>query len=277
VRTRQVRVGDLDFELLEAGDEHDNRLLLVHGFTGAKEDFEDHVDALAARGWHVVAPDHRGHGNSAKPAGEHNYSMAVMADDMIGVADAIGWDAFVLLGHSMGGMVAQRMATGYPERLRALVLMDTSPVCPDGLDPEVIELAKQVVRDGGMELLVKVQAEMGGPLDTPAHQRLVETRPGYAERGDQLTRNSAPDMWTAIVAEIIEQPDRLDALRDVGVPALVIVGDQDTPFIAHSERMAKTLPAARLAVIGDAGHSPQFEAPDEWFAVVTAFLAEVSE
>jgi 3-oxoadipate enol-lactonase len=201
--------------------------------------------------------------------------MDVMADDMIGIADALGWDDFVLLGHSMGGMVAQRIVARYASRISALVLMDTSPVCPDGLDADVIALGKQVVREGGMDALVEAQAAMGGPLDTPAHQRLCDTVPGYAERGANLTRNSAPDMWTAIVTEIIEQPDQIDRLRDVAVPSLVIVGDQDVPFIAHSERMAKTIPNARLAVIADAGHSPQFEAATEWFAVLTGFLDEV--
>ncbi len=91
--------------------------------------------------------------------------------------------------------------------------MDTSPVCPDGLDPEVIELAKQVVRDGGMDLLVRCRLSMGGPLDTPAHQRMVATRARLRRAGrDVNTRNSAPDMWIAIVSEIIDQPDRLDSL-----------------------------------------------------------------
>jgi pimeloyl-ACP methyl ester carboxylesterase len=83
-------------------------------------------------------------------------------------------------------------------------------------------------------------------------------------------------MWAAVATEIVNQPDRLEKLRDVQVPALVIVGEQDAPFMGHSERMAKTLPAGRLAVIADGGHSPQFEAPDEWFAVLTDFLAGVS-
>ena len=52
---------------------------MVHGFTGAKEDFADHADELAAEGWHVVAPDLRGHGLSAHPAGEDNYSLGLFA------------------------------------------------------------------------------------------------------------------------------------------------------------------------------------------------------
>lgn len=277
MNTRRIRAGELEFALLEAGAGNPDRLLLVHGFTGAKEDFEDHIDALADRGWHVVAPDHRGHGHSDKPAGEDSYSMRVMATDMIAIVDALGWDDFVLLGHSMGGMVAQHMATALGSRLRGLVLMDTSPTCPEGLDGSAIEIGKQVVRESGIEVLVQLQAQGPGPLDTPAHQRMVATVPGYVERGAENTRNSSPDMWCAIVTEIIEQPNRLDALADVDVPALVIVGEQDTPFLALSEQMAKTLPQARLAVIPDAGHSPQFESAGPWFAELTAFLDGVQQ
>jgi pimeloyl-ACP methyl ester carboxylesterase len=275
VNTRCIQANGLDFELLEAGAGAPNRLLLVHGFTGNKEDFEDHIDALAERGWHVVAPDHRGHGASSKPEGESNYAMALMATDMVAVADGLGWDRFVLLGHSMGGMVAQYMATAVGDRLVGLVLMDTSPCCPDGLDTDTVLAGREVVRVSGLEPLIELLAD-GGPLNTPAHERLCETRPGYRERGADNTRKCSPDMWCAIVTEIIEQPDRLDALAAVDVPALVIVGDQDIPFLPHSERMAKTLPDAELAVIPDAGHSPQFEAPDAWFTALTDFLDKVT-
>lgn len=274
MNTRRIEANGLDFELLEAGTEHDDKLLLVHGFTGCKEDFEDHVDALGATGWHVVAPDHRGHGNSAKPVGEPSYSMAAMAVDMAAIVDALGWERYVLLGHSMGGMVAQHIAEAHTHRLRGLILMDTSPVCPDGLDVDAVLAGREVVRQAGLEPLIEALAE-NGPLTTPAHERLCATRPGYKERGDNNTRKCSPEMWCAIVTEIIEQPDRLEKLRDVDVPALVIVGEQDAPFMVHSERMAKTLPQGTLAVIADAGHSPQFEAPEEWFAVLTGFLGGV--
>ena len=274
MQTRTVTASGLDFEILEAGADHDGKLLLVHGFTGAKEDFADHIDDLAQRGWHVVAPDHRGHGHSAKPAGEDSYSMSLMAGDMIGIADALGWREFVLLGHSMGGMVAQIMATQLGDRLQALVLMDTSPVCPDGLDPDAIAIGKTLVRERGMDFLLELQ-QQSGPLDTAAHQRVLATRPGYAEQGVEKMRNVSPEMWCAIVTEIVEQPDRCESLRDVTAPALVIVGDEDRPFLDHSERMAKTLPNGRLVVIPDAGHSPQFENPDAWSATLAGFLDEV--
>src|SRR6476646_1385783 len=92
----------------EAGD-GGRPFMLVHGFTGAKEDFTEWLDPLATDGWHAVAPDNRGHGASEKPDDESQYPFDLLATDLLELADGLwGRDtSFVLLGHSMGGMVAQ--------------------------------------------------------------------------------------------------------------------------------------------------------------------------
>src|SRR3954454_20069655 len=96
----------VELEVLEAGSPGSGRkLMLVHGFTGAKEDFADHLDRLGELGWHAVAPDNRGHGASDQPEGTSAYNLEIFARDTLAVADELGWDRFVLLGHSMGGMI----------------------------------------------------------------------------------------------------------------------------------------------------------------------------
>ncbi|MGL4298390.1 MAG: alpha/beta fold hydrolase, partial [Candidatus Neomicrothrix subdominans] len=82
-------------------------LMLVHGFTGGRADFSEWIDPLAAMGRHVVVPDLRGHGTSGGPAGADRYGLDAFAADVLGLADLLGWNRFGLLGHSMGGMVAQ--------------------------------------------------------------------------------------------------------------------------------------------------------------------------
>src|SRR3954468_18845733 len=162
-----MRVGEIDLEVADAG-KGGRPFLLVHGFTGAKEDFTDWLDPLAARGWHAVAPDLRGHGGSAHPDKETDYSFEIFADDMVRLADALGWDRFVLLGHSMGGMIAQQLALSTAgARLDGLILMDTSPSTPEGLDPDAVETAREIVAAAGMEKLVEVlRAQGDGPLMT---------------------------------------------------------------------------------------------------------------
>jgi pimeloyl-ACP methyl ester carboxylesterase len=272
---RTITVSGLDLALAEAGS-GGRPLLMVHGFCGAKEDFTEWLDKLSAEGWHAVAYDQRGHGQSAHPVGEASFSLPLMADDALAVADALGWERFVLHGHSMGGMVAQLVALAAPERMAGLILMDTGHGRLTGFDPTLIELARQIVRDGGMAALVEAQRAAGpGPLDAPSHLRLCEERPGYRDFCDDKTRVASPEMWQAMIGEMLSQPDRRGALAGLTMPVLVVVGEQDQGFLGPSRAMAATMPDARLAVIPGGGHSPQFEAPGPWWDAVSAFLSEV--
>ncbi len=86
---------------------------------------------------------------------------------------------------------------------------------------------------------------------------------------------SSPAMYAAMLKAITDADsglDRLDDLRGLSMPALVIVGDQDAPFLKPSRRMAEVIPGAELAVIPDAGHSPQFESPEPWWKALRGFL-----
>ena len=277
VTERQVDVGDVSLAIAEVGAGQ-RPLLLVHGFTGAKEDFTPWLEPLAAAGWHAVAPDLRGHGLSSKPAAESAYSFELMADDVLGLADALGWDRFVLLGHSMGGMVVQFLALAAPSRLDGLILMDTAHGPLTHLDPDLIQAAVSIVRGQGMDALAAVMAERQGPLHTAAHQRLLDTRPGYAEFGDRKLRATSPALYATMAPEFVTTPDRLDALRRLpaSLPVLVIVGEQDQPFLGPSRQMAAAMAGGALAVIPNAGHSPQFENTEAWWESLSGYLAGLS-
>lgn len=248
-------------------------LLLVHGFGGAKEDFADHVGALTKR-HRVVTFDHRGHGESDDPPDTAAYSLDRMADDVLGVADALGVDGFRLLGHSMGGMVARRVVLAAPERIDALVLMDTSPGPIPTLDPELAELAAGVMLAEGKGVL-KPMLDQAGTLESPAHLRLLAERPELVEYEARNWSALSDVMWATMLREIVHQPDQLALLAGVRCPTLVIVGEQDAAFVSVSRDMAATIPGAELVVVRDAGHSPQLENSAEWFAAVDGFLRAV--
>jgi len=273
---RLVSLGDVELSIAEAGAGQ-RRLLLVHGFTGAKEDFTPWLDRLAGLGWHAVAPDLRGHGASSKPAEESAYSFELLAADVLGLADALGWDRFVLLGHSMGGMIAQFLARSAPARLAGLILMDTTHGPLDTLDPDLIAVAVSIVRAQGIGTLADIMAEQEGPLTTPAHRRLLAGQAGYAEFNDRKLRATSPGLYAAMAPVFPVAADRLDSLRQLpaALPVLVIVGEQDQPFLAPSERMAAAIGNGSLAIIADAGHCPQFENPDAWWQALTTYLANV--
>ncbi|HMK13290.1 MAG TPA: alpha/beta hydrolase [Acidimicrobiales bacterium] len=252
-------------------------LMLVHGFTGAKEDFADFVVPLAQRGWHVVAPDLRGHGASDKPTDEAAYTLPIFAGDVLALADTLGWTRFTLLGHSMGGMIAQHMVIGAPDRIDALVLMDTAHGPLEGLvDPATIGRAIDFVRANGIDAW-KVAQDANPALRSPADERVRAERPGYIEFGDRKLLASSPAMVASVLGQFASVDDRLEQLAAHSTPTLVIVGEQDLPFVRPSQRMADVMPGASLAVIPDGGHSPQFEAPDAWWSALSSFLDRVQE
>lgn len=262
-------------------------LLVVHGFTGAKEDFVEHLPALAAAGWHVVAPDLRGHGSSHAPAEESAYDFSLLSADLFALADALDWRHFSLLGHSMGGMVAQVAVLAAPERIDALVLMGTS-FGPVAVDRDLADLSVEAVRTGGMALLGEMIASLpdGSPLDTTASRRLRRSRPSplggddpessWAAFGENKMLAASPAMYAAMVPVMLDQADRRPSLAQVTVPTLVMVGEHDTLFLDDCRGLAAAVPGARLEVVADAGHNPQHEAPDVWLDALLGFLAEVA-
>jgi 3-oxoadipate enol-lactonase len=248
-------------------------LLLVHGIGGAKEDFADHVEAFA-RGHRVVVFDHRGHGESDAPDDPAAYSLDRLAADTLEVIAATGLGDLRLLGHSMGGMVARRVALARPELLAALVLMDTSAGPPPGLDREIVDLGVEVARNEGLAVLKQLSDELD-LLGSAAYQRLLAERPGFREYAEYKWSAQSPVMWAEMVQDIVNQPDQLAELAALSVPVLAIVGDEDTTFLEPMREIAATVPGAELVVVPDAGHSPQFENPPAWQKAMEAFLARV--
>ena len=271
--SKRLTVDDgVSLATVAAGPEDGPGLLLVHGFGGAKEDFDDHLEALA-EDHRVVVFDHRGHGESDAPAHPGAYTLDRLAADALAVADAFDLRDLRLLGHSMGGMVTRRLVLARPDRVSALVLMNTSPGAPPGIDPDLVAFGVAVVESEGMDALRAAQDDLD-LLGSPAYQRVIRERPGFKEYADRKWASLSPVMWTTLATEVTSQPDELDALAAVvRVPTLVIVGEQDTPFLPGSHATAGALTGARLVVVPDAGHSPQFENPDAWYGALREFLA----
>jgi pimeloyl-ACP methyl ester carboxylesterase len=251
-------------------------LMLVHGFTGGRTDFADHIGPLAAAGWHVVAPDLRGHGETGGPRDTSAYTVGAFVSDVEALADSLGWDRFVLLGHSMGGIIAQQFALDHPERLDALILMDTVHGPLHVATTEELELAGSYAISDGMAALADL-FDSGGPnpLETEAYRQVRVDRPDIIAGQRANMTNAVPEMFAACVMMLKTQPDRLDRLRSVTVSTLVIVGELDQPFLDDSRRMADTIAGAQLVTITGSGHSPQWERPDAWFDALSGFLATV--
>ncbi|MBX7160823.1 MAG: alpha/beta hydrolase [Acidimicrobiia bacterium] len=275
---RVVDAGGVELAYVEAGDA-DPPIVLVHGFTGAKEDYGDHLEWLG-REQRAIAFDNRGHGQSART---DSYSLDLVRGDIAAFADALGLGRFVLVGHSMGGFVAQQYALAAPERLIGLVLMGTGPGAPriDADFRRTADAARRLARDAGMEVLLQVQQNLvendpaAAALASESDVRLRRERPGYVDFCDAKFVATDPVAYDELLGDILDQEDRTGALGGLDVETLVVVGDEDRTFRKAARRLADAIPGARFEEIAGAGHSPQFEAPAAWRDAVGSFLREL--
>jgi pimeloyl-ACP methyl ester carboxylesterase len=273
---RRFELDAVGLEALEGG-EGGAPLLLIHGFTGAKEDFADEVEPLAALGYHVVVPDLRGHGQSSAPAEESAYGLQIFADDMFALADTLGWPRFDVLGHSMGGMVAQLMVLQTPERIDRLVLMDTHHGVVEDLDVDLVKLGIELARTQGLEVIQQLLKMGRDPLANPAYERVKLERPGHEAYSDAKMLACSPAMYAAMLGELITAVDRLAELGSIRSPTLVQVGELDAGFRTPSKEIADAIEGARLDVLANGGHSPQFEATALWRESLHGFLGARGE
>ena len=123
--SRHVSVNgvELAFEELGSGS---TPLVLVHGFTGSRDDFSGQVAALGER-FRVVTLDLRGHGDSTNTGTGASYTIEQLGDDLLAFLDAQGIDSCHLLGHSMGGMVALHLVLAHPARVASLLTIAGLP------------------------------------------------------------------------------------------------------------------------------------------------------
>ena len=118
--TTPVTVGDLTFDVRTLGPEDGEPVVLLHGFPESSLSWSGVAPLLAGAGLRVIAPDQRGYSPGARPAGVEAYATDALADDVIGLADALGLGTFHLVGHDWGAAAAWVVAVRHPERLRTL-------------------------------------------------------------------------------------------------------------------------------------------------------------
>jgi len=263
-------------EVEEAGA-GERALVLVHGFTGSRDDFREQLPPLAALG-RTLALDQRGHGGSTNSGKHELYTVANLVDDLAAAFDALGLERADLLGHSLGGAVALRFALAHPDRLASLVLMDTSaqPIRMRFSESTRASIAS-FAREHGMGALAKRTREMvvANPAAVPPSARRAQERMGEEVFWQRILRKHEamdPVAWDALSAEMGRLESSLDRLGEIRCPTTILVGAEDTPFLAPSDEMEKRIAGARRVTIPDAAHSPQLENPAAWLEALRAHL-----
>lgn len=188
VETEVILVGRTELEVVHGG--RGPLVLLLHGFPEHAHSWRHQAGALVDAGYHVVVPNQRGYGNSARPEGAEHYTIHHLVGDAVGLCAHFGSDAPVVVGHDWGALVAWHLALLRPDLVRGVVGMSV-PYVPR-LDHSVLELI-DLVRDGGFHYIRYFQepglAEAELESDVPRFLRAIfwsasGDRPGSMVRAD---------------------------------------------------------------------------------------------
>lgn len=124
IEKRFIQVGEIKLHVAFAGPEDGEPVILLHGFPEFWHGWKNQIPALAEQGFRVIAPDQRGYNLSDKPAGVAAYHIDILAQDIIGLMDGLGYEQVNLAGHDWGAAVAWIVAENYPQRLKRLMILN---------------------------------------------------------------------------------------------------------------------------------------------------------
>jgi pimeloyl-ACP methyl ester carboxylesterase len=231
-------------------------LLLTHGYSSTSAMWQGEIAALAEHHT-LVLWDMRGHGQSDYPDDPMAYSEALTVADMAALLDEVGADSAVVGGLSLGGYMSLAFYRSYPQRVRALLIIDTGP----GFKKDD---ARQAWNTRAYATADRFEQEGLAVLQSASRERST-----VHHRNASGLAHAARGMLTQRDARVIE------LLPDIKVPSLVVVGADDAPFLAASDYMAAKIPGARKAVIPAAGHAVNIDAPQAFLGAVLPFLEDL--
>jgi 3-oxoadipate enol-lactonase len=245
-------------------------VVLIHGYTGNLQNWVLQVRALAKR-FRTISLDLRGHGRSAKPTQREDYSLELFAADVRGLLNTLAVAECYLVGHSMGGMVAQEFVLRYPEMVRALVLVDTAADVPQSIPWEERARLMELARTEGMEAVFEQVAQT-----PPLGSQMIEDNPQLIDLWREQFLMTSPEGYLYCGEAVGSRRPLLEDLAQIRVPTLIICGELDEPFLEPSQRMHEAIPDSEIAIIAGAAHTPILEKPLEFNKALLSFLTRVA-
>jgi pimeloyl-ACP methyl ester carboxylesterase len=265
----QARINGIDI-YFERHGEAGEPLVFIHGYTGDISDWRFQIQAFAPTN-RVLVLDNRGHGRSEAPRDRSAYAVAQMALDVEALAIEVGFERYHLVGHSMGGAIAQEIALASPGRLLSLTLEDTAYTFDLSRNEMITKLAairRKIAEQQGMAAVAAIPS----PFPLPPHmpqERESETRERMA--------HMSVDGYIGAQEGLNAWPGTAGRLASIRTPTLVIYGELDFfLLIQAAKQMAKRIPGAVLESIPEAGHSPQYERPELFNAAFRRHLDRVA-
>ena len=239
------------------------KVMVLHGWFGDHGIWSPTYPFLDREAFSYAFVDYRGYGASRTMAGAH--TMKEIAADALALADHLGWKRFGVIGHSMGGMAAQRLAVDAGSRVRGVIGVTPVPASGVPLPPEVDKLFASVVSDDQSARMV-----IGGSLG----QRLA---PAVTEYVLQFARRTTtPDAFGEYYTAFSKSNFSAEA-GAVTAPMLVLVGQHDGGVSEEFVRASflTLYPHAQIEVLPNCGHYPMLETPAWLVTRMEAFLSQL--
>ena len=248
--------GQLAINIFEPS-EYKGDAILIHGFTGSKEDFDYIGPLLAAEGYRTFAPDNRGIHESPHALDKSQYSMLAYARDVIEIAEHFQLSSPHLFGHSYGGAVAQRAVIAEPELFQSLTLFCSGPHARENLGISTIILEKLVGKS-----MQEGWDEFAEPMYVGHKRRsLMEKRWLANDPRSILAQAHDLSTFTSVIP----------ALAETKIASHVIYGESDDAWpLEMQNQMAADL-SAPVTVIEDAGHCPNEDQPEATATAIARF------
>ncbi|HJR44277.1 MAG TPA: alpha/beta hydrolase [Actinomycetota bacterium] len=288
-RDRVVRLTDgAGIYVEEAGPSSPRGALFIHG-SALRTDVW-HYQLPGIGGHRLVFCDLRGHGRSY-PKGELDFTIENLAGDVEAVLDDAELDEAVIVGHSIGGMIALQFAAAHQEwlgsRIKGLVLLNTTyrPAYDTSIGGAVVSKLERVIRHpldalGGQHDRIERLRKIVRPTDSVfLAVAFAAFGPHASAKQIDFTYDMTADTSSDVLFDLVKSYrdyDVTDALTDVTVPVLVMTGTHDRLTIPKaSEYLAQNLPKAELQVFERSGHMTMLERHEEFNAMLDRFLTDV--
>jgi len=246
-------------------------LVFSCGYCTTHENWRPQVEPLVEAGARVILHDFRGHGLSEAPGEQSAYSMDQVIDDLGRILDWAAPDQpAVLAGHSFGGLASLHLAARHPERVRALVLLGTGPGFKN---PEAAQKwADQCERSASYLEKRGLDAFLAGRAGETCIGRRPDL-PGARAAAAAIAKQSVSGLAFFGREVAGKAPSIMDELPGVECPALVLIGEEDKPYLRAGEVMeAKLGGRTQRELLPGIGHVANLEDPEAFNARVIAFL-----
>jgi 2-succinyl-6-hydroxy-2,4-cyclohexadiene-1-carboxylate synthase len=248
-------------------------LLLLHGFTGRGTSWAEHAPALARR-FRLVTVDLPGHGRSGTAKDPARMSVERTSDDLVEILGRLDAIPANVLGYSLGSRIALRLAIARPDAVSRLILESPSAGIADPDERAARQvaddaLADRIERDGIADFVTTWER-------SPVFATHASLAPALVARQRAIRLASNPHGLAASLrgaGQGAMEPLH-DRLAAVSTPTLVIAGALDAVGRPRAERVASSIPEARLALLEGVGHTPHLEAPAAFRRLITDFLQE---